>query len=362
VPEPCSLSFYISILIIIHLAIRPSLISYGNELIAGYTIVMTAWCFTLFPIVFKTFRHHLVLFLIVLIVIVAIGTRIIFLNVGSDFDKASGLLMFAGMLFSVGGLRLYSNVMWEVTREKTRIETEIKLAQRIQSDLLPVIDFTTREYQIFGKTINAREVGGDLFDAVQITDDQCAVCVGDVSGHNIGAGILMGIVKSAFRAELRHNRNLADLTKALNQTVIEQRSRNMFVSFAVAVFDFKHLEITLVDAGHTPILHYEKDNNIVRPVKLNGPALGLSSEMRFIPHTFSLKRGDVFVFFTDGLTENRNEHGDEYGMNRLMEVTGRAVALEHAAGIYTHLQYDVNVHIGKTERIDDITMLIVKIH
>jgi len=255
------------------------------------------------------------------------------------------------------GSRLYSIVIKEVSTEKARIDTEIKLAQKIQTDLLPVIDIDEERFQAFGKTVNAQEVGGDYFDVIKLNKQKIAFCVGDVSGHNIAAGLIMGIVKSAFRTELRYNDNLSSIAVSLNKTVIEQRSKGMFVSFAAGLFNFETKEIELINAGHPPMIFLRKDN--AKAIHPEGVALGLSENMIYKSLKFGIAPGDTFICYSDGIIEARNTSGEEFGPHRLLHALSSLHDERNASEIYKFIYGEMEKFSRGTQRVDDITLMIV---
>jgi serine phosphatase RsbU (regulator of sigma subunit) len=325
----------------------------------GYGVFLLGIITILLPIFIPRLQRYPGWLIVFSILFLAISFNILFSQISHSVELPIFIAFYIGLLSIAFGSRLYSIVIREVSSEKARIDTEIRLAQKIQTDLLPVVNIDESRYQAFGRTVNAQEVGGDFFDLIQLDDTRAAFCVGDVSGHNIAAGLIMGIVKSAFRTELRYTRDLESIAASLNKTVIEQASKSMFVSVAAGIIDFQNRKVELINAGHPPILHY-RDRRI-NEIRLEGAALGLAEGLRFISKKRDIAPGDVLFCYTDGVIESRNKSGEELGFRGFVDSIGAVEPELSPQELYKELYGHVENFIGDATRIDDITLLIIKI-
>ena len=135
-----------------------------------------------------------------------------------------------------------------------RTHAEIELAGDIHRHLVPAIATTADRFEFHGMSLPSQAVGGDLVDLVQL-DRGWIGYVADVSGHGVGSGLLMGIVKSAVRTRLRQDATLAGLLTDVNPVVFDLSKPNMFVTLAAVQSDGTD-RLTFATAGHLPILHY----------------------------------------------------------------------------------------------------------
>jgi hypothetical protein len=142
------------------------------------------------------------------------------------------------ILIGVSG-SMWNYVIRSVVEEKSKLDAEIDLAQTIQKDFLPTLNIQNEVVEVYGQSEFATEVGGDYYDAFWLSDGRLIVAVGDVSGHNVAAGLLMAITKAAFRAELRHFTTLERLMHELNNDICDNSRPKMFVSFACLLLDFR---------------------------------------------------------------------------------------------------------------------------
>ncbi len=354
---------YLAIVVIVFLTLYPaqSAESYSvNSIVIGYIFLFIGVSGAILPIFIPLLRSYPGWVILATIACFIIAFNIILDPALQSDNKATHYAFFIGLLAITFGARLYARVIREVVFEKAQIDTEIKLAQKIQSDLLPPIDIDEDRFQAFGKTVNAQEVGGDFFDVIKLQEEKVAFCIGDVSGHNIAAGLIMGIVKSAFRTELRYNDNVSSIAASLNKTVIEQRSRGMFVSFAAGIIDFNLNNVEFVNAGHPPLIHLHSTG--IDELRLDSAALGLSGGLHFKSAKRNITSGDVFVCYSDGILETRNRKGDEFGSQRLIDRLRYTPPTSSSQEIYNNIFRGVESFSGTMSRIDDVTLMIIRVY
>jgi serine phosphatase RsbU (regulator of sigma subunit) len=244
---------------------------------------------------------------------------------------------------------------------KTRIETEVKIAQDIQSQLVPLVDVCGETYELFGKTKSAYQIGGDFFDFIKLSDQKIGLAIGDVSGHNIAAGLLMAITKGAFRTALQHTSSLVELVESMNRTIIENSDKKMFVSFMCGEIDLTMNSMTVVNAGHLPLLHYKNKDGTVLECNQHGLALGLSNQANYESQQIFFDKGDLFFLLTDGIVEAINSSAEQFGFNRiknLIELFAAEIGPKH---IYEKLMSELNGFTDSRSLKDDVTFVAIKI-
>jgi hypothetical protein len=277
-----------------------------------------------------------------------------------SFDVLSFALAFTALaLIGVSG-SMWNYVIRSVVEEKSKLDAEIDLAQAIQKDFLPTLNIQNEVVELYGKSEFATEVGGDYYDAFWLGDGRLIVAVGDVSGHNVAAGLLMAITKAAFRAELRHFTTLENLMNELNTDICDNSRPKMFVSFACILFDFRKQTLTVANAGHLPILFHQKCSGDVRLLKPKAIALGLRHNATFPVETYPIEHGDKFLLFSDGVNETLNEEGEEYQIERVVSWFKSAPASLSAKDLYENLSSELSRFRGNLPLRDDSTILSVK--
>lgn len=275
-----------------------------------------------------------------------------------DFAALQARLQVEGlacMAFIVAGYALFIRFIRTEGARQLRVSTEVALAERIHSALVPPIAFSSTQLDVFGMSEPSSEVGGDLLDVVQ-WDGHVVLCVADVSGHGVAAGSFMGMTKSAFRMRLRSPAALAAVLDDLDEVVSHLRSPGMFVTFAGIQFDGSSTaDIAL--AGHPPILHWRKATATIQHIENPSPPLGVVDGQRHTAQRVSFEPGDLFVVLTDGLTEVHDRGQVEFGM------AGVERTLERHAGaplatVYQELLAASRAHGPQS---DDQTLLLVRI-
>ncbi len=280
-------------------------------------------------------------------------------------DVVSTLLFFGIVVCVYTGMRLYGNVMSTISREKVQMVSELDAARIIQQRFVPEISLNEPFYTAFGKTVPSNEVGGDYFDVVRFSEHEIAVAVGDVSGHNIAAGLLMAVTKSAFRTELKHYSNLPALMQSLNQMICENADKGMFVSFQCCLVNFQNQTLIVANAGHLPVLHYTPRTASVQEIKPRGMALGLATKGVFNVQSTSFQEGDVFVFLTDGVMEATNAGNEEFGLENVKRVLKKHGSSQMPQQLYdtiiSHLRTFCGAGRATLELADDATLLAINV-
>ena len=162
------------------------------------------------------------------------------------------------------------------------------------------------------------EVGGDLVDVTQAPAGWIGY-VADVSGHGVGAGLLMGILKSAMRTGVASADGVDDLLTHVNQVLVPLSKPNMYATLAL-LHDRGGAQLTFSVAGHPPILHYRTATATVAEISVPQIPLGIFPDRMFASAVIDAAPGDLFAIVTDGLTEVFNKADEEFGLERLTAV------------------------------------------
>ncbi len=196
-----------------------------------------------------------------------------------------------------------------------RLRTEINLARQIHAHLVPAIDRTTDQVELYGVSIPASEVGGDLMD-VCLSDGKTGLYVADVTGHGVSAGLSMGMIKSAIRMKLRDEPRLGELVSGLNDVLAQTQRPGMLATLAALEL---HADGTAryALAGHHPILHYQAAARVLDKLPNASPPLGAIEGRKFADATVQAARGDLFVILTNGYVEVFAKDGEEFGQERI---------------------------------------------
>lgn len=243
-----------------------------------------------------------------------------------------------------------------------RLQKELELAAKIQEGLLPDEKMEMEKMDLAGGLIPASEIGGDAFDYIDMEDGCQLIYLGDVTGHGVPAGIVSSVANAVLFG-LRREKDLMDITDHLNQVLREKTTPNVFMTMALTHWDPKKGELTYVNAGHPPVFYYSAEKKKVTEVKLEGIALAFVDDIRpaIKVQKFKMKPGDVVVMYSDGVPEAANKKGEQYGIPRARRIIqGACDDLFTAEGIKNAVLTDVVDYIGKKDRDDDITVVVLK--
>src|SRR5687768_4007745 len=282
------------------------------------------------------------------------------LNAFTKEHKELLTLLASQAAVSIDNARLYE----EVRRNEERIERELRFAQRVQMALLPTeLPKGLRGVDVAGRFEPATELGGDIHDYIAPDSNTLVVAVGDVSGKGAPAALY-----GAFAAELVRSRTMrrrfapdrfsvSGVLQVMNTILHERQLEEYFCTLCYAFFDFKERLLTMSNSGLPYPIHCTRDD--CRQIELPGVPLGSFPGVTYDEVTLPLKKGDVFVFCSDGIFEAMNDEGQEFGAERLCEVV-REYRHQGARGIVDAIFDAVTAFQRGAARHDDMTAVAVK--
>ncbi len=249
--------------------------------------------------------------------------------------------------------------------EQEKLHKEMEVAKQIQQSLLPKNMPAVSGYDIATLYHAAAEVGGDYYDFVQVDDDTIGVVVADVSGKGVPGSLVMTMIRTALRMEARGNKNASDVMARMNDFVTDDMRKGMFVTMFYVILDSKNRIISYASAGHNPMILYRHETNETYflnpkgfPVGINLPDQSLFRKSINV-EKIKLKKDDMLVIYTDGVTEAMNEKREQYGEERLLEVIKKYGHM-HPKEFISNLENDIRKFTGGNPQNDDITIVAVK--
>ncbi|MGD0090559.1 MAG: GAF domain-containing SpoIIE family protein phosphatase [Planctomycetota bacterium] len=292
------------------------------------------------------------------------GQRVV--GVLQALNKKNGVLdtydiELAFLISAQAGVMLEQAALREEALERKRLQAELDLAHSIQQRLLPRQSPQVKGLDVAGANIPATETSGDYFDYIPLPGGRLAVAIADVTGHGLGAALVMTAARAYIRALCETDTEPAKLVSHANDLVEKDLEGGNFLSLCVAVFDPGAGALTYASAGHDPPLIYRPGENVFAELDSTGPLLGILPGMQFEARgPLPLQSGDVLVFMTDGLFECMNANEETFGKERLKEVI-RARAQDSAAAILAALlQATADWTAGRPQR-DDITVVVARV-
>lgn len=270
-------------------------------------------------------------------------------------------------------------------KEKQRLQNEITIAQEVQAQLFPRHITQLPSLEVHGFCRPARSVSGDYYDFVPLGREKLMLAVGDVSGKGISAALLMATIHSAVRAysmegipALRQVQLVGagavlmerydsilpgaevapgTLLSLLNHQLYNTTPMEKYATMFLALYDGGERTLTYSNAGHLPPLLLS-ESGAVRKLEDGGTVVGLFDHLSFDEGSVQLRPGEIFLAYSDGVTEPENDFG-EFGEDRLIELVqeNRDLSLERISEIVTAA---VDDWIGGAEQPDDVTLVLAR--
>lgn len=267
-------------------------------------------------------------------------------------------LEFLTTLASQATVSLENAHLFKESLEKQRIEKELQVAKTIQKMLLPHQIPEVERYDVWGINISSKEVGGDYFDIIKISETKVALAIGDVSGKSVPAALLMANLQAGLRSLIDENIDLPYLVARLNNLIYQNTDLDKYITFFLGILDIGKNEFEYVNAGHNPPVVIGNDRQM-KMLDKGGIILGMLPTVQYEKGAVSLKPGDLFFSYTDGVNEALSTGDEEFGEDRMYRFL-RKHRDKGAREIAQKLVEEIEQFTTGAEQFDDITMLILK--
>ncbi|MFZ1050408.1 MAG: GAF domain-containing protein [Candidatus Sulfotelmatobacter sp.] len=272
----------------------------------------------------------------------------------TDDHRRTMMTLAAQVAIAIENARLYE----EIARQERRLERDLALARELQMRLLPQTLPKLPNLELAAKFVPARAIGGDLYDFIPYSLSRLGIVIGDVSGKGAPAAIYAALVSGILRSHAPIEPGPAEMLRAVNLSLAERRIEAQFVSLIYAVWDDAHRTLVVANSGLPRPIHVHAGKNHV--VEATGLPLGLFDDANYDEFRFKMKPGDVFVFFSDGILDARNRHGEMFGRGRVEKL------IEECGGRSADCVVDilfkaVAEHSAGVETFDDQTVVAIKV-
>ena len=270
------------------------------------------------------------------------------------------LMTLAGMLFLLLILHRFTRNgkrLWEADMKQARIGSELRVAWRIQEEMLPKASLDRSDLTARGSLVPAKEVGGDLFD-YYIREEKLFFCIGDVCGKGVPAAMVMAVTHAVLRMLSQQEEAPARIVGELNREACRNNETGTFVTLFLGVLDLSTGLLRYCNAGHD------------RPVLISGtleelPALanvpvGVFEDVKYQEQEAMVPPGTLLFLYTDGVTESKDLDRRQFGRERLLETLSACPRQPEA--LVRAVEAGVRAFVGEAEQSDDLTMLAVHYH
>jgi sigma-B regulation protein RsbU (phosphoserine phosphatase) len=269
-------------------------------------------------------------------------------------------------------------------KEKQRLENELAIAQEVQATLFPKEISQLPSLEVHGFCRPARTVSGDYYDFLSLNSEKLILAVGDISGKGISAALLMATIHSAVRAYSLENPNLlreaalagqrgngglaahplpevelspSALLTLLNRQLYESTPMEKYATLFLGMYDARSRRISYSNGGHLPPMIIGPEGGL-RRLDCGGTVVGLFDAASYDEASVEMRPGEIFVAYSDGVTEPENEFG-EFGERRLIELV-REHRGEPLVRITEAVTAAVDDWIGPHEQPDDVTLVLAR--
>jgi serine phosphatase RsbU (regulator of sigma subunit)/predicted enzyme related to lactoylglutathione lyase len=256
------------------------------------------------------------------------------------------------------GVEAQRRALTQKLESERRAAQELEIAKQVQSRLFPQVHPELKTLEYAGVCIQARQVGGDYYDFLDLGQQRLGLIIGDVSGKGIAAALLMANLQANLRGQspiaLDHPELLL---RSVNRLFYENTVDSAYASLFFAEYDDKAQRLRYANCGHLPGLLLRSDDTHER-LESTGTLLGLFKEWDCSMQECELSPGDTLALYTDGVTEACNDAGEEFGEKYLIETLGHRRQLPCQALLKAVVD-DVR-GFNSHEQYDDITLIIAK--
>jgi sigma-B regulation protein RsbU (phosphoserine phosphatase) len=274
----------------------------------------------------------------------------------SDFTQDDQRLL--SIIAAQSGQILENARLYETEKSLLTMQEQVKLASKIQTDLLPKNPPTINGYEIAGKSIPAQLVGGDYFDFIPAHNGKMAICLGDVSGKGLPASLLMANTQATLRGQTLLATSAKECIERSNTLLYLSTSDEKFVTLFYGILDTQQHQLRFCNAGHDNpyLLSHGKEP---RRLKTGGIVLSVMETFPYEEEIVAIEPGDMLIIYSDGIPEAMNSNQELFSDARLGTLLNECVSLS-ASDVIDKVVAAAKAHAGNWPQSDDMTMVVIK--
>ena len=278
------------------------------------------------------------------------------------FDFVTKPIDFDDLETTIDKTLRHSRVMREALSSQNQLHAlrqELSIAHSMQLTILPTSFPCTPQFEVHGRVVPAKEVGGDFYDIYRLEDGRIGLVIADVSGKGIPAALFMMVCRTLLKGIAIGMGSPGGALTEANGLLHAENHASMFVTVFYGVYDPRTGELIYANAGHEPPVVRRRDGSTEALPFTGGVPLGIVDDMRFEEGTSALAPGESMFLFTDGVTEALNESEEEFGNERVHDTIAK-VEPGPAREALDALVRTVVRFTGEAEQFDDLTCLVLK--
>lgn len=242
--------------------------------------------------------------------------------------------------------------------EKEKQDREMGIAMNVQRALLPESLPTVAGWEFFASYDSAQAVGGDYYDCMVLDNDRVCIAFGDVAGKGVPASLVMSRLSSVVTNMVQFVTDVGEAGSRINNQMCAKAVEGRFVTFVLGLIDLKSGEMSVVNAGHMPLMIRKADGSIEEfGEEAIGVPLGVMEDYPYDVATRTVLPGETVIIYTDGVSEAMNPESELYGVPRIREIVAQHPQAT-AAELGVVLREDVRRHANGRPQNDDITLMV----
>ncbi len=242
---------------------------------------------------------------------------------------------------------------------RERLKRDLEIASEVHKSILPTSFPKSPNFEFAAVARPAREIGGDLYDVVDIGDDKIGIVMADVSGKSVQAAIYMAVVRALFLSETDSRRSPTETAHRIHDLLLQASTAEMFVTAFYATLNHLTREMRFVRAGHDRPVYYHADTGKTSLLEAPGRFLGLLPNLIVEEATLTFEVGDILVCYSDGVTDAVRADNEFYGLERVQELV-ESEGHRSAQELLDIIVNDIDNFRGEEDQPDDLTLLITK--
>lgn len=266
-----------------------------------------------------------------------------------------------------GRLRRANYALIEEIEEQLKykhLEKELETAGKIQSGIVPNgrnLLHQCHEIDAFAFIKQAREVGGDFYDAILLDEEHIYFAIGDVSGKGMPAALFMMRIFTSLRMLINNTPQVDRVITHVNDLLAKNNNDMMFVTLFAGILNTRTGKLEYVNAGHNApfIINHSAEEKVQTLNKRNGPLLGVIEKAKFSLGELALQPGDALLLYTDGVSEAMNIQDEMFGMERMEQVL-RTTTTHSMVDLSKSLEQELDQFVGEADQYDDFTVLALR--
>jgi len=273
--------------------------------------------------------------------------------------NALGMAIFAFIIRNLITERRTAEERESYRRELERTEYEMETARGIQQSFLPESPPRIEGFELAALNLPARQVGGDFYDFIPVSENEWGIIIADVSGKGVPAALFMALSRTLVRANVADNTTASQAMQKANSLISQEAKMGMFVTLFYAVLNPEKRRLQYVNAGHNPPFVVKKSSGDVILLRASGIAMGVMDEVSLEEREIELDSNDIVVFYTDGITEAINGAGEQFGEKRLIETINKNADLS-VKDLMGRVKDEVFTFAQGQPQHDDFTLVLLK--